>query len=153
MHARARAPQHPGVSPAQDCDYFRRAQLLGMPWRRLPQLHILHPIQKYLPALPPLSARVALCTARAPPADTARAVSVQGAIGAMLKRARSPTAWRDFGHSDRYYYAKKWGGAVNKCGEGTFPTPFNDPQHPLAFWEVDADMRKGTLAGTALEAA
>ncbi len=137
----------------QDCDYFRRAQLLGMPWRRLPQLHILHPIQKYLPRLPALGARVAACLASAPPSEAARAAAVQGAVGAMLKRARSPTAWRDFAHSDRYYYARKWGGALNKCGEGAFPTPFNNPQHSLSFWEPEPAMRRATLAGTALEVA
>ena len=57
------APTSPHPAPLQDCDYFRRAQLLGMPWRRLPQLHILHPIQKYLPRPPALSARVAACAA------------------------------------------------------------------------------------------
>ena len=150
-------PLHPHANRrGQDCDYFRRAQLLGMPWRRLPQLRILHPIHKYLPRLPAPSARQAACVAAAaaaaPPAAAAAAQGVQSAVGAMLQRARSATAWRDFAHSDRYYYQKKWGGALNKCGQGDFATPFNNPLHTLAFWEPDAAMRRATLAGTALEA-
>jgi hypothetical protein len=140
-------------SPPQDCDYFRRAQLLGMPWRRLPQLLILHPIHKYLPSLPELGERVAACVARASPEESRQAVIVQGAVGTMLRRARSATAWRDFAHSDRHYYQKKWGGGLNRCGEGSFPTPFNDPLKTLAFWAPDAAMRRATLQGTALEQA
>jgi hypothetical protein len=126
------------------------------PWRRLPQLRILHPIHKYLPRLPAPSARQAACVAAAaaaaPPGAAAAAAGVQSAVGAMLLRARSATAWRDFAHSDRYYYQKKWGGALNKCGQGDYATPFNNPLHTLAFWEPDAAMRRATLAGTALEA-
>ena len=68
----------------------------------------------------------------------------------MLKRARSATAWRDFAHSDRHYYQRKWGGALNKCGGGAFATPYNDAANPLSYWRKDAAMREATLAGTAL---
>jgi hypothetical protein len=71
----------------------------------------------------------------------------------MLKRARSPTAWRDFEGSDRYYYARKWGGGLNRCGEGAFAAPFNRPENTLDVWAFDAAMRAATVKGTALEAA
>jgi hypothetical protein len=140
-----------------------------MPWRRLPQLRILHPIHKYLPTLPQPSAEYQECVARGGGkkgggvgdvmeggvgggTGAAIGAAIAGAVASMLDRARSPTAWKAFPYSDRHYYERKWGGGLGKvCGSGEFPTPFNDPRNTLDVWRYDREMREATVKGTALE--
>jgi len=123
-----------------------------MPWRRLPQLHIFHPIQKYLPSLPSHSVVYQECVKATPPEALSQAQAMSSSVASMLHRARSPTAWKSFPYSDRYYYERKWGGEVGKvCGAGEYMTPFNDPTNALSLWLWDKEMRLATVKGTPLE--
>ncbi len=123
----------------------------SLPWVRIPWLKLLHPIHEFLPARPVLSAHVVDCIAAAEPARQHFAAAVVGGAKQMLDRARSPTAWAAFPHSDRHYYAKKWGGALNQCGRGVFSAPFARAGAPLGEWVHDPVMRRETVKGTALE--
>ena len=146
---------HTRTLPLQDCDYIRRADILAplLPWVKLPQLNLLHPIQKYLPAPPALPHSVNACMAAAPPASQAYAAAVTSGLAKLLQRARSPTAWEPFPFSDRYYYVKKWGGGVNMCGKGAFDAPFGGALGGggLGSWVFDPAMRAGTVKGSELE--
>ena len=136
----------------QDCDYIRRAELLpSLPWVRIPWLRLLHPIHKVLPAPPQLSAQLLYCANAAGATQHAFAAAVVKGAGALLHRARSPTAWAAFPSSDRHYYAKKWGGPLNQCGRGAFRAPFGEAGAPLGQWALDGAMRAATVAGSALE--
>jgi hypothetical protein len=141
------------LTPAQDCDYIRRADLLpSLPWVRIPWMRLLHPIQAHLPAPPALSASVTACMGAAEAERREFAAAVAGGAAALLHRARSPTAWAAFPFSDRHYYARKWGGPLNQCGRGEFAAPFGrDAGSPLGEWPFDEAMRLETVKGSALE--
>ena len=143
---------HTHTTPRQDCDYIRRAELLpSLPWAFIPQLKLLHPIHGYLPQPAALSEGVRRCMAGAAPPAAAFAAAVTEGLATMLHRARSPSAWEDFPASDRHYYARKWGGLLNRCGGGEYGAPFGVEGTPLGAWERDVAMRRATVAGTAIE--
>jgi hypothetical protein len=89
--------------------------------------------------------------AEAEPARRDFAAAAASGAKALLDRAHSPTAWAAFRFSDRHYYAKKWGGALNQCGRGVFSAPFGRDGAPLDEWAYDPDMRRETIMGSALE--
>ena len=89
--------------------------------------------------------------AAADPARRNFAAAAAGGAKPLLDRAHSPTAWAQFPFSDRHYYAKKWGGPLNRCGRGVFSTPWGREGAQLGEWAYYPDMRKETIKGSALE--
>lgn len=123
---------------------MRRIRLLGMPWKRLTQLRIIHPIQRFLPT-PELSAVFAQCMARR--ADEVPAGEVLKALNWHALQRYHYMDWWDYPHSDRAYYISKWGGeGRDPCGEGTLAYPYGDLTRPLSHWAWNETMRREIMA-------
>ncbi len=123
-----------------------------LPWVQIPWLQLKHPIQRHLPAPPRLDDAVLACIAASEPEQREFATAVAEGAATLLHRARSPTAWATFPFADRFYYAKKWGGPLNKCGQGEFLAPFGGGAGaPLGAWKFDEVMRRETVRRSGLE--
>lgn len=129
---------------------MRRVQLLGMPWKHLRQLKMLHPIQFHVPT-PELGDVFHACMARR--ADEVEAGEVLVAAQRAALQRYHYGDWDTWPHSDRAYYRNKWGTSLlwkETCLAGDKATPYGDVRRPLSFWAWNQTMRDAIMAATGL---